>query len=341
MSDASSNLVISAEAQQQGWSITLDGTYSFSSVDRFRRVVYRDGLTSDHVIHIHPSAAVDSSFVLGTGGGTTTRDWLLGYGADTIGTTVPNFVQAGDVVEWQCFGTSQHDRAWSVIWEQDQPSRFRSNRVTLPGRLNPPAVTPVETPVSERKKRMSFLGSLETDALWTPMDVNHGTFASTESNVAAVPRVRYPATVHHTIGHFSSRAAVQVGSQRAKSMGLLMVGAGERAPDRTPYRVRGHFFSPALRLQAFYGTAPASPSAAAAGENISDPMMFDAEVGGVLDIDDVIMMAPPATANLGRALVFGIQAVNVTGAAVTGFVAGTMSVQRLVGPPPSFIDRRK
>ena len=341
MSGPASGLEIEVEAVARGWNVDLvsdprDGGYNASS--RFRRVVMRGGTGADNVIHVHPSGAVDGTTALATGGGTSTESWLLGYNADTIGTTDPNQVDVGDRVQWHCLSGNTD---WSFVWNQRVGGNIRSNILALPARAA--GVTPdvVEGGVLERKRGMSFLGSLETDALWTPMDVNHGTFATGETTIAAAPRPRYPATVHHTIGHFSCRSAVQVSSQRAKALGMLMVGAGERAPDRTPYRVRGHFFSPALRLQAFYAMAPASPSAAAAGEVVSETLVFDAEVGGVLDIDDVIMIAPPATANLGRALVFGIQAINSTGSAVTGFVAGTFSCQRLIGPPPSFVDRRK
>ena len=194
---------------------------------------------------------------------------------------------------------------------------------------------------------MRYLGNTERDMRF----VDHKTRAVFGTGVTTNigdPQPRLPALVATTFASISVVGVQAIASTKAISTGVTLLGPDERDPDHTLYRIISRFqvTNSKCTIQLFQGIGPAAPSAAVAGHVVHWPIVLDQSIGGLLATDELVAVAPFGTISStdysARAIVFGVTAINHDGDNdVAAMITGQLSVQRLVGPPPTFIDRRK
>ena len=194
-----------------------------------------------------------------------------------------------------------------------------------------------------RRSDMSFV-NMQRDAQFTELGAAQA-FATGERNGAGGPSPRTDGMVRETLAHLRlAELPLAVATVKNKSAGVYLRGPDTRAPDWTPYRCVGQVWSPHA-LAFGYGVVNAGPAATATGVNLAHYVITDiAPAQTPLHIDRLVVVKPFGTISnvdyRSRPIQFFVMAYNLTSAAVSGPVIGSVDIQRLVSPPPQFIDRR-
>lgn len=208
-----------------------------------------------------------------------------------------------------------------------------------------PAV-PVDVVASAvRGRRDTMILDYDVDPIFVRVGTPH-VFATAETTVGAALQPRLQG-VNRQIGrlHVDEEVALSTAS-RVQSCGVVMLGPDDLAPDAVGYRIEGRVaVIGAAVLQMHVVPAPATYSyATAAGVLCPDlAVLLDQSVGGVLYTGVQVHLSPFGTissvdyAARGVAFVLAV----VGSAAATYPVKGQLTIQRLVGAPPRYADRRK
>ena len=208
-----------------------------------------------------------------------------------------------------------------------------------PDTPTPDTPTP-DAPASARRPEMAVVQQRRDIQFVDQVDRND--FATSDANLdATFFNARSRGSVHPTFCVVSViKSGVSLAKQRRKATICYTTGP-EAQGEHVIYRLVGAFASNAM-LELYTAIGPAAPAGDAAGQQVVEVMYLDcAPAGQPLIIDRLVALEPwSQSGTLGRAAGWGITIANGTNANMTAWCRGSMSVQRVVGPPPPMLDRR-
>lgn len=137
-----------------------------------------------------------------------------------------------------------------------------------------------------------------------------------------------------------------VASGKRKAAGRIVAGpdyVNENRTDintHTVYRIKGAILSNGM-VEIFVANAPAKPTAAAAGEIVTNLNVLLAVPAGVTAyVDETLCVAPNTAAARGRHMVVGVTIAKPDTGNLSAWARGHLSAQVLIEPPPAFYDPR-
>lgn len=156
------------------------------------------------------------------------------------------------------------------------------------------------------------------------------------------PHVRTNGTVNPTYQIMNlQESGISISANKKRTAGVYLTGPDETKPDLVIYKLVGMFASNG-HLEILTGAGPKAPGTDAAGQVAAGGITIDCSPAGQpLLIDRLLALQPWPASIAGRPVLFALSVFNLTNTRNTGiWVRGTMSVQRLAGPPPAMLDRR-
>ena len=222
-----------------------------------------------------------------------------------------------------------------------------SMAIPFPQPVVPPVPdTPVTPLVIVEDEEMRSLNMYDADIRYADVGRALLTPGTTGTALTANPSVVSDGMVYDSVGQIQSRGSIAVGDGEGRAVGVHMTGP-DVTGSRTLYRIVGEAFCPNSSIVPMigFGIGTASPSGSvAAGQASTRPEFIRSGIGGRALIDELIGLVPFGTISgtdfSGRSVVVFAYFFNPTSADITAVCVSSLSVQRLVGPPPQYYDRR-
>lgn len=199
----------------------------------------------------------------------------------------------------------------------------------------------LETPTTytdkeQRKIGMRNVQDMDRDLRYVSLSRQ---MLSTGEGTVLAPVVRTSGLVHDVMGEITVGETMTIATAgNLKARGVWLTGPQSLYGGRQLYRICGSFRMGGTGYL-YFGVARQSvaPASDAAGQAVGDATLLQASYGGVLDVDDLVAM-DPVSATDDPVCFFVAFGQDVAG---TALVHGSGSVQRMIGPPPEYVDRRR
>lgn len=185
-----------------------------------------------------------------------------------------------------------------------------------------------------------FYGNFLRDAQFLDLDRVIGRYpAGRASNLS--PSVSYSQLVHSQQADAYARQTLDLAADQHAGVGVVMDGPVYQPGQFTPYRVHGSAvsFSAGVIPVFGYGVAPVTLGGIAIIPAEWRVVRTGSAAG--LDLDELINIRSFDAAERARAIVFAIVFMSGSSDPEEAMCIANLSVQRLVGPAPATIDRRK
>ena len=171
------------------------------------------------------------------------------------------------------------------------------------------------------------------------LDLNAADLMAGDS-VPSSPNVKSNGIVNETIGLAGSRLqATNIGAGRCKAIGTLLKSAVEFNPDKVLYRIKCNAILSHSGGYTHIACGNTSANVDGTDQIAAYRLLASSERGSGVSIDDIIALDHPTGSS--GAVAFFVMFCNANNSTASNVQLGfSMSVHRLIGPAPRYVDRR-